>query len=71
MLFSRAKTQLVTAGDAGIDILSGSSGTFTFSETDFLNWLDNFLDSIRNDGTYELLYKRWFESTAWMKNLEG
>lgn len=40
-------------------------------DPDFLNWLDNFLDAIRNDGTYELLYKRWFESTAWMKNLEG
>ena len=39
-------------------------------DPDFLNWLDNFLDAIRNDGTYELLYKRWFESTAWMKNLE-
>lgn len=40
-------------------------------DPDFLNWLDNFLDAIRNDGTYDLLYKRWFESTAWMKNLEG
>ena len=40
-------------------------------DPDFLNWLDNFLDAIRNDGTYDLLYKRWFQSTAWMKNLEG
>ena len=40
-------------------------------DPDFLNWLDNFLDAIRNDGTYDLLYKRWFESTTWMKNLEG
>lgn len=40
-------------------------------DPDFLNWLDNFLDAIRNDGTYDLLYKRWFESTAWMKNLDG
>ena len=40
-------------------------------DPDFLNWLDNFLDAIRNDGTYALLYQRWFESTAWMKNLEG
>ena len=40
-------------------------------DPDFLNWLDNFLDAIRNDGTYDLLYRRWFESTAWMKNLEG
>lgn len=40
-------------------------------DPDFLNWLDNFLDAIRNDGTYEMLYKRWFEGTAWMKNLNG
>lgn len=40
-------------------------------DPDFLNWLDNFLDAIRNDGTYEMLYKRWFESTTWMKNLEN
>ncbi|MGQ0618879.1 MAG: transporter substrate-binding domain-containing protein [Panacagrimonas sp.] len=40
-------------------------------DPDFLNWLDNFLDAIRNDGTYDVLYKRWFEGTAWMKNLDG
>lgn len=39
-------------------------------DPDFLNWLDNFLDAIRNDGTYDLLHQRWFQSTAWMKNLE-
>jgi len=38
-------------------------------DPDFLNWLDHFLDSIRNDGTYDLLYKRWFESTAWLGNI--
>lgn len=38
-------------------------------DPDFLNWLDNFLDSIRNDGTYDVLYQRWFKTTAWMKNL--
>ena len=40
-------------------------------DPDFLNWLDNFLDAIRNDGTYDVLYKRWFEGTAWLKNLSG
>lgn len=38
-------------------------------DPDFINWLDNFLESIRNDGTYDLLYQRWFVDTAWMKNL--
>ncbi len=37
-------------------------------DPDFINWLDNFLDEIKNDGTYDLLYARWFEGTAWLKN---
>ncbi|HKY93222.1 MAG TPA: transporter substrate-binding domain-containing protein, partial [Nevskiaceae bacterium] len=40
-------------------------------DPDFQNWLDNFLDAIHNSGEYEMLYKRWFEGTAWMKNLNG
>jgi polar amino acid transport system substrate-binding protein len=40
-------------------------------DPDFLNWLDNFLDAIHNSGEYEMLYTRWFEGTAWMKNLNG
>ncbi|MBL6751451.1 MAG: transporter substrate-binding domain-containing protein [Nevskia sp.] len=40
-------------------------------DPDFLNWLDNFLDQIRNDGTYDVLYRRWFEGTLWMKNING
>jgi polar amino acid transport system substrate-binding protein len=39
-------------------------------DPDFLNWLDNFLASIKNDGTYDVLYKRWFESTVWLKNVQ-
>jgi polar amino acid transport system substrate-binding protein len=40
-------------------------------DPDFLNWLDNFLDAIHNSGEYDMLYQRWFESTVWMKNLNG
>jgi polar amino acid transport system substrate-binding protein len=40
-------------------------------DPDFLNWLDNFLDQIRNDGTYDVLYQRWFEGTLWLKNVNG
>ncbi|HUP90659.1 MAG TPA: transporter substrate-binding domain-containing protein [Solimonas sp.] len=39
-------------------------------DPDFENWLNNFLQTIRNDGTYDLLYQRWFEGTDWLKNLE-
>ena len=38
-------------------------------DPDFLNWLDNFLNQIHNDGTYDALYAKWFESTAWMVNI--
>ena len=38
-------------------------------DPDFINWLNNFLNQIRGDGTYDALYKRWFESTRWMKDV--
>ena len=38
-------------------------------DPDFLNWLDNFLQEIHNDGTYDVLYQRWFEGSDWLKNL--
>jgi polar amino acid transport system substrate-binding protein len=38
-------------------------------DPDFLNWLDNFLAQVRNEGTYDVLYQRWFQGTAWMKNI--
>ncbi len=39
-------------------------------DPDFSNWLDNFILTIKNDGTYDVLHKRWFESTVWLKNLQ-
>lgn len=39
-------------------------------DPDFENWLNNFLLAIRNDGTYDVLYRRWFEGTAWLKNVQ-
>ena len=27
---------------------------------DFMNWLNNYLNQIQNDGTYEKFYKKWF-----------
>ena len=37
---------------------------------DFLNWLDNFLVQAKNDGTYDKIYKKWFLSDAWLKELQ-
>ena len=39
-------------------------------DPDFLNWLNNFLAQIKRDGIYDALYKKWFEKTAWLKNLQ-
>jgi polar amino acid transport system substrate-binding protein len=40
-------------------------------DPDFLNWLNNFLSQIKNDGTYYALYSKWFESTSWLVNMSG
>jgi len=39
-------------------------------DPDFLNWLNNFLRQIRNDGRYEYYYNKWFKSTDWLKNVQ-
>lgn len=39
-------------------------------DPDILNWLNNFLAQSRRDGTYDALYKKWFEGTAWLQNLK-
>ncbi|WP_320169990.1 transporter substrate-binding domain-containing protein [Maridesulfovibrio sp.] len=39
-------------------------------DPDFINFLNNFLNQIKNDGRYDKLYHKWFESTAWRKNIQ-
>lgn len=36
----------------------------------FVNWLNNFMIQVKNDGTYDKIYSKWFESDAWMKELQ-
>ena len=38
-------------------------------DPDTINWLNNFLAQIRRDGIYDALYKKWFEGTVWLKNV--
>ncbi|NKF24006.1 transporter substrate-binding domain-containing protein [Solimonas marina] len=38
-------------------------------DPDFINWLDNFLRYIKADGSYDALYHKWFEGTAWLHNV--
>jgi polar amino acid transport system substrate-binding protein len=37
---------------------------------DFINWLNNFMNQIKNDGTYNHIYHKWFADDAWMKELQ-
>ena len=37
---------------------------------DYINWLNNFINQIRSDGTYDKIYAKWFESDAWMKEIQ-
>jgi len=38
-------------------------------DPDFLNWLNNFLRQLKNDGRYDVIYNKWIKSTDWYKNV--
>ena len=37
---------------------------------DSINWINNFLKQIHEDGTYDRLHDKWFKSTDWLKDME-
>lgn len=39
-------------------------------DPDFLNWLDNFLRQLKHDGSYKRIYKKWFLSNSWLKEVQ-
>ena len=39
-------------------------------DPDFLNWLNNFLRQIINDGRYDRIYNKWIKSTGWYQNVK-
>ena len=39
-------------------------------DPDFLNWLNNFYNQIKNDGRYDRIYNKWIKSTGWIKNVQ-
>jgi polar amino acid transport system substrate-binding protein len=39
-------------------------------DPDFLNWLNNFLRQVRNDGRYDQIYNKWIKGTQWIKDVE-
>lgn len=39
-------------------------------DPDFLNWLNNFLRQMKNDGRYEKIYDKWIRNTDWKKDIK-
>ena len=39
-------------------------------DPDFLNWLNNFLRQLKNDGRYDRIYNKWIKSTDWIKEIQ-
>ena len=39
-------------------------------DPDFLNWLNNFLNQVKHDGRYDRIYRKWFESTSWLEDVQ-
>jgi len=36
----------------------------------FLNWLNNFMAQVKYDGVYDKIYKKWFQDSTWMKEIQ-
>lgn len=39
-------------------------------DPDFLNWLNNFLRQVRNDGRYDKMYDKWIKSVDWYQDVK-
>lgn len=39
-------------------------------DPDFMNWLNNFLRQMKNDGRYDRIYNKWITSTDWIDDVE-
>ncbi|HKJ05731.1 MAG TPA: transporter substrate-binding domain-containing protein [Geopsychrobacteraceae bacterium] len=38
---------------------------------DLLNWLNNFMNQVKSDGTYDKIYSKWFLSDEWLKQVQN
>jgi polar amino acid transport system substrate-binding protein len=36
-----------------------------------LNWINNYIQQIQSDGTYDEFYSKWFQNTDWIKYLKN
>jgi polar amino acid transport system substrate-binding protein len=39
-------------------------------DPDFMNWLNNFLRQMKNDGRYDAIYNKWIKGTEWMSDIQ-
>lgn len=39
-------------------------------DSDYVNFLNNFLRQVKGDKTYDKLYAKWFKSDAWLKRVQ-
>lgn len=39
-------------------------------DPDFLNFLNNFLNQIKGDGSYDRIYNKWFNDDAWLSQVQ-
>ncbi len=39
-------------------------------DPDFINLLNNYLQQIKGDGTYERIYNKWFKSDKWVSGIQ-
>jgi polar amino acid transport system substrate-binding protein len=39
-------------------------------DPDFMNWLNNFLRQMKNDGRYDDIYAKWITSTDWIQEVQ-
>ncbi len=39
-------------------------------DPDFMNWLNNFLRQIKNDGRYDRIYNKWIKGTNWIEGIQ-
>ena len=39
-------------------------------DPDFMNWLNNFMRQIKNDGRYDRIYNKWIKSNEWLKEVQ-
>jgi len=70
---------VVMAGSKGKGKVTHLDQPFTFEplawavrrdDPNLLNWLNNFLRQVKNDGTYDAFYETWFRKDDYLKNIQ-